>query len=260
MRPAFPNSNSIQTRDLNLWYGNFQALKNINLSIRQGQIAALIGPSGCGKTTLLRCFNRINERYGYVRTTGEIKILGQDIYAPDVSLMELRKAVGMVFQRPNPMPISVYENVVFGLRTHTPRGKLRKADLDETVERALREVNLWEELKDRLHLRATSLQLADQQKLCIARLLPLKPQVILMDEPCSALDSAATQAVEELMLALAGRYTTLVVTHNMAQARRVSHECAFMLMGEVIEFDRTENVFLTPKDHRTADYVEGRYG
>jgi phosphate transport system ATP-binding protein len=252
--------NSIQTRDLNLWYGDFQALKNINLSIRQGQIAALIGPSGCGKTTLLRCFNRINERYGYVRTTGEIKILDQDIYAPDVSLIELRKAVGMVFQRPNPLPISIYENVVFGLRTHTPRGQLRKSGLDEVVEKALGEVNLWDALKDRLQTRATNLQLADQQKLCIARLLPLKPEVILMDEPCSALDSAATLAVEELMLALAGRYTILVVTHNMAQARRVSKECAFMLMGEVIEYDRTETLFLTPTDSRTADYVEGRYG
>jgi phosphate transport system ATP-binding protein len=252
--------NSIETRDLNLWYGSFQALKNINLSIRQGQIAALIGPSGCGKTTLLRCFNRINERYGYVRTAGQIKILGQDVYAPDVSLIELRKAVGMVFQRPNPLPISIYENVVFGLRTHTPRGQLRKAQLDEVVERALGEVNLWDALKDHLQARATGLQLAEQQKLCIARLLPLKPEVILMDEPCSALDSAATLAVEELMLALAGRYTILVVTHNMAQARRVSKECAFMLMGEVIEYDRTEKLFLTPGDSRTADYVEGRYG
>ena len=252
--------NSIETRGLNLWYGNFQALKNIDLNIRQGQIAALIGPSGCGKTTLLRCFNRINERYGYVRTTGEIRILGQDIYARDVSLIELRKSVGMVFQRPNPLPISVYENVVFGLRTHTPRGQLRKSELDEVVEKALGEVNLWDALKDRLRTRATNLQLADQQKLCIARLLPLKPEVILMDEPCSALDSAATLAVEELMLALAGRYTILVVTHNMAQARRVSQECAFMLMGEVIEHDRTENLFLTPNDSRTADYVEGRYG
>jgi len=259
MTPSTP-LNSIQTRDLNLWYGDFQALKNIDLSIRQGQIAALIGPSGCGKTTLLRCFNRINERYGYVRTTGEIKILGQDIYAPDVSLIELRKAVGMVFQRPNPMPISIYENVVFGLRTHTPRSQLRKAVLNDVVEKALREVNLWDALKDRLQTRATSLQLAEQQKLCIARLLPLKPEVILMDEPCSALDSAATLAVEELMLALAGQYTILVVTHNMAQARRVSKECAFMLMGEVIEYDRTEKLFLTPTDSRTADYVEGRYG
>ena len=253
-------ANSIQTRDLNLWYGNFQALRNININIRQGQIAALIGPSGCGKSTLLRCFNRINERYSYVKTSGEIKILGQDIYAPDVSLIELRKAVGMVFQRPNPLPISVYENVVFGVRTHTPRGQLRKSHLDDAVEKALTEVNLWEPLKDKLQERATNLQLAEQQKLCIARLLPLKPEVILMDEPCSALDTAATQAVEELMLALAGRYTILVVTHNMAQARRVSHECAFMLMGEVVEHDRTEKLFLTPSDSRTADYVEGRYG
>jgi phosphate transport system ATP-binding protein len=253
-------ANSIQTRDLNLWYGSFQALRNINLNIRQGQIAALIGPSGCGKSTLLRCFNRINERYAYVKTSGEIKILGQDIYAPDVSLIELRKSVGMVFQRPNPLPISVYENVVFGLRTHTPRGQLRKSQLDDVVETALTEVNLWKPLQDRLHERATNLQLADQQKLCIARLLPLKPEVILMDEPCSALDSAATQAVEELMLAMAGRYTILVVTHNMAQARRVSNECAFMLMGEVVEHDRTEKLFLTPSDSRTADYVEGRYG
>jgi len=252
--------NSIQTRDLNLWYGNFQALKHINLNIKLGQVAALIGPSGCGKSTLLRCFNRINERYGYVKTTGEIKILGQDIYAPNVSLIELRKAVGMVFQRPNPLPITVRENIVFGLRVHTQRGKLKEPELDEVVEKALREVNLWDDLKDRLHTRATDLQLAEQQKLCIARLLPLKPEVILMDEPCSALDSEATLAVEELMLTLAGRYTILVVTHNMAQARRVSQECAFMLMGEVVEHDRTENLFLTPKDPRTADYVEGRYG
>jgi len=250
----------IRTRNLNLWYGNFQALKNINLTIRQGQIAALIGPSGCGKTTLLRCFNRINERYGYVKTTGEIKILGQDIYAPKVSLIELRKAVGMVFQRPNPMPISIYENVIFGLRIHTQRGRLRKTELDDVVEKALREVYLWNDLKDRLHTQATRLQLAEQQKLCIARLLPLKPEVILMDEPCSALDTEATLAVEELMLALAGRYTIIVVTHNMAQARRVSQECGFMLMGEMIEYDRTGNVFLTPRDSRTADYVEGRYG
>jgi len=252
--------NSIQTRDLNLWYGNFQALKKININIKMGQIAALIGPSGCGKSTLLRCFNRINERYSYVRTSGEIRILGQDIYAPDVSLIELRKAVGMVFQRPNPMPISVYENIVFGLRVHTPRGQLKKPDLDQVVEKALREVKLWDELKDQLHTRATHLQLAEQQKLCIARLLPLKPEVILMDEPCSALDTEATIAVEELMLTLAGKYTILVVTHNMAQARRVSQECAFMLMGEVIEHDRTEKLFLTPNDSRTADYVEGRYG
>jgi len=253
-------ANSIETRGLSLWYGDFQALKGVDLSDSHGQIVALIGPSGCGKTTLLRCFNRINERYGYVRTTGEITILGQNVYAPDVSLVELRKAVGMVFQRPNPLPISVYENVVFGLRIHSGIGRLRKSDLDEAVEKALTEVSLWNDLKDRLHTRATSLQLEQQQKLCIARLLPLKPEVILMDEPCSALDTEATLGIEELMLALAGRYTLLIVTHNMAQARRVSEECAFMLLGEMVEHSRTEDLFLTPKDPRTADYIEGRYG
>ena len=258
--PALQNGYSIETRELNLWYGEFQALKNVSVNIRQGQITSLIGPSGCGKTTLLRCFNRINERYGYVRTTGEIKILGQNIYAPEVSLIELRKGVGMVFQRPNPLPISVYENIVFGLRVHSVLGTLRKAALDEAVEKALREVSLWEELKHRLGVRATSLQLDQQQKLCIARLLPLKPEVILMDEPCSALDSEATLGIEELMVSLKGRYTFLIVTHNMAQARRVSQECIFMLLGEVIEHAQTEQLFLTPTDLRTADYIEGRYG
>jgi phosphate transport system ATP-binding protein len=251
---------SIETRDLNLWYGDFQALKKVSVQIPHGQITALIGPSGCGKTTLLRCFNRINERYGYVKTTGEIRVLGKNIYDPDVSLVELRKAVGMVFQRPNPLPISVYENIVFGLRVHSERKDLRKNALDEVVEKSLQEVGLWEDLKDRLHLRATTLQLEQQQKLCIARLLPLKPEIILMDEPCSALDVEATLHIEDLMLTLAGRYTILIVTHNMAQARRVSHECSFMLMGEVIEHARTEALFLTPRDSRTADYIEGRYG
>jgi phosphate transport system ATP-binding protein len=251
---------SIETKDLNLWYGSFQALKRVCVNVRQGQITALIGPSGCGKTTLLRCFNRINERYGYVTTTGEIKVLGQNIYAPEVSLIELRKAVGMVFQRPNPLPISVYENVVFGLRIHSSYGSLKKSELNNAVESALREVFLWDDLKDRLHRRATTLQLEQQQRLCIARLLPLKPEVILMDEPCSTLDSESTLGIEELMLTLADRYTILIVTHNMAQARRVSQECAFMLLGEVVEHARTENLFLTPKDSRTADYIEGRYG
>jgi len=251
---------SVETRGLNLWYGKFQALKDVNVRFRHGQITALIGPSGCGKTTLLRCFNRINERYGAVTTTGEIEILGQNVYAPEVSLIELRKAVGMVFQRPNPLPISVYENVVFGLRVHRTFGSLKKADLDAAVEKALREVWLWDDLKDRLQVRATSLQLEQQQKLCIARLLPLKPEVILMDEPCSALDTEATLAIEELMVTVAGQYTIVIVTHNMAQARRVSQECSFMLMGEVVEHARTEDLFLTPKDGRTADYIEGRYG
>jgi phosphate transport system ATP-binding protein len=255
-----PVLQGIQTRDLNLWYAKFQALINVTLQIRHGLITSLIGPSGCGKTTLLRCFNRVNERYGYVTMTGEIRILGKNIYDPDVCLEELRKSVGMVFQRPNPLPISVYENVVFGLRVHHPRSALRRSDLDEAVEKALTEVGLWKDLKDRLKSRATSLQLEQQQKLCIARLLPLKPQVILMDEPCSALDVEATRAIEELMFELRGRYTILIVTHNMAQARRSSDECIFMLLGEVIEHDRTESIFLKPKHAKTAEYIEGRYG
>lgn len=251
---------SIETKDLNLWYADFQALKNVTVNIKDGLITSLIGPSGCGKTTLLRCFNRVNERYGYVTTTGEIKILDKNIYDEDVSLPELRKAVGMVFQRPNPLPISVYENVVFGLRIHSKNRELSKAKSDEIVEKALTEVRLWDDLKDKLKTKATTLQLEQQQKLCIARLLPLKPQVILMDEPCSALDSEATLAVEELMRSLAGSYTIVIVTHNMAQARRVSDECIFMLLGEIMEHDRTQTIFLTPQNPKTVDYIEGRYG
>ena len=249
----------VTTRDLSLWYGDFQALMNVDVDMLEGKITGLIGPSGCGKTTLLRCFNRVNERYGNVTTTGEIKILDKNIYDPDVSLIELRKSVGMVFQRPNPLPISVYDNVVLGLRVHKEH-RLKKSELDEAVERALRDVFLWDDLKDKLKAKGTSLQLEQQQKLCIARLLPLKPRVILMDEPCSALDTEGTQAVEELMMGLAGRYTIVIVTHNMAQARRVSDECIFMLLGELIEHSRTEDLFLNPKHKKTADYIEGRYG
>ena len=251
---------SLTTRDLCLWYAKFQALKNINVDIRDGIITSLIGPSGCGKTTLLRCFNRVNERYGYVTTTGEIKILAKNIYDPDVSLVELRKSVGMVFQRPNPLPISVYENVVFGLRIHRERSELKRAVLDQAVEEALTEVGLWHDLKDRLNDRATGLQLEQQQKLCIARLVPLKPQIILMDEPCSALDVEGTRAIEELMFSLRGKYTIVIVTHNMAQARRASDEAIFMLMGELIEHARTEDLFINPKNSKTADYIEGRFG
>jgi len=254
-----PAEYSMTTKDLCLWYAKFQALINVNLKIKQGIVTSLIGPSGCGKTTLLRCFNRVNERYGYVTTTGEITLLGKNIYDPDISLIELRKAVGMVFQRPNPLPISIYENVVFGLRIHND-GNLKRAELDEAVEKALTEVGLWKDLKDNLETKATNLQLEQQQKLCIARLLPLKPEIILMDEPCSALDVEATRAIEELMLTLAGRYTILIVTHNMAQARRVSHECVYMLLGELLEHRRTEELFLSPKNPKTAQYIEGRYG
>src|SRR5882724_8102946 len=225
----------ITTKDVCLWYAKFQALINVSVKIKHGLITSLIGPSGCGKTTLLRCFNRVNERYTYVKTTGEIKILGKNVYEPDVSLIELRKSVGMVFQRPNPMPISVYENVVFGLRIHTARRALTRSQMDDEIEKALSEVGLWNELKDRLDMKATNLQLEQQQKLCIARLLPLKPDIILMDEPCSALDVEGTRAIEELMFELKGRYTIVIVTHNMAQARRASDECIFMLMGELVE-------------------------
>jgi len=256
MPPKF----SIETDKLNLWYGKLHALIDVSIKIKDGLITGLIGPSGCGKTTLLRCFNRVNERYANVTTTGEIKILGKNVYDPDVSLPELRKSVGMVFQRPNPLPVSVYENIVFGLRVHSERRVLKKSVTDEIVEQSLKEVSLWEDLKDSLKRKGTSLQLEQQQKLCIARLLPLKPQVILMDEPCSALDAESTRGIEELMLSLAGRYTILIVTHNMAQARRVGDECIFMLMGEVIEHSRTGDLFLTPKHPKTADYIEGRYG
>ena len=251
---------SLTTRQLNLWYGAFQALIDVSVRIRPRLITSLIGPSGCGKTTLLRCFNRVNERYSYVRTTGEIEILGQNIYAPEVSLVELRKAVGMVFQRPNPMPISVYDNVAFGLRLHCPGAELKRSRLDAAVEDALTQVGLWKDLKDRLHMRATGLQLEQQQKLCIARLIPLKPEVILMDEPCSALDVEGTRAIEELMFGLKEHYTIVIVTHNMAQARRVSDECIFMLLGRVMEHDRTADLFLSPRNPKTAEYIEGRYG
>ena len=202
----------------------------------------------------------MNERYGNVTTTGEIRILGRNIYDPTVSLGELRKTVGMVFQRPNPLPISIYENVIFGLRVHSGGRAHRRGLLDELVESALSEVQLWDDVKDSLHRQATRLTLEQQQKLCIARLLPLKPRVILMDEPCSALDAEGTAAIERLMDGLKGKYTIVIVTHNMAQARRTSDECIFMLLGEVVEQGQTLQVFLRPTRKETELYVEGRYG
>jgi phosphate transport system ATP-binding protein len=251
---------AIETSNLNLWYGDFQALLNVCSKIKAGIITALIGPSGCGKTTLLRCFNRMNERFENVRVEGSVEILGSNIYDPEVSVVELRKRVGMVFQRPNPLPLSIYDNVAFGLRAHSPRRSLYKDDIDAAVEKALEEVFLLDSVKDQLHRKGTGLQLEQQQKLCIARLLPLKPELLLMDEPCSALDAAGTEAVEELLLSLRGRYTIVIVTHNMAQARRISDECIYMLNGQLIEHGETSSIFLNPKDKRTEEYIEGRYG
>jgi phosphate transport system ATP-binding protein len=251
---------SIETRDLNLWYGDFQALKQIGVRIRPSCVTSLIGPSGCGKTSLLRCFNRINERYGNVRTTGEISILGKNIYDPDVSLGELRKTVGMVFQRPNPLPISIYENVLFGMRVHTDRGAFSRTERDALVESALEDVFLWKDVKDKLQSKATLLTLEQQQKLSIARLLPLKPRVILMDEPCSALDAEGTQAIESLIDALKEKFTLVIVTHNMGQAARASEECIYMLLGQVIEHGKTKDIFLHPQCKETEMYIEGRYG
>lgn len=250
----------IQTRGLNLWYGDFQAIKNVTLNVKKGIVTGLIGPSGCGKTTLLRCFNRINERYGNVTTTGEIKILGKNIYDANVSLSELRKTIGMVFQRPNPLPISVYRNVLFGIRVHTHRRDLDRSERDGLVESALREVDLWDDVKDKLRMKATKLTLEQQQKLCIARLLPLKPRVILMDEPCSALDAEGTEKIESLLESLREKYTVVIVTHNMAQARRASDECIFMLLGELVEHGRTSQIFFNPKHEKTEMYIQGRYG
>jgi phosphate transport system ATP-binding protein len=251
---------AIHTNKLNLWYGTFQALFDIDLDIKQGIITSMIGPSGCGKSTFLRSVNRINERLGYVRITGSIDVMGENIYDPGVELVQVRKQIGMVFQRPNPLPISIRENVLFGHRIHNAGKKYSKSDEDDIVEDALQTVLLWDKVKDRLDARATGLSLEEQQKLCIARLLPVKPGILLMDEPCSALDPKGTEAVEELIWDLRGKYTILIVTHNMAQARRASEECIFMLMGKVVEHAETGHMFVTPKHKETSDYIEGRYG
>ncbi len=249
---------AIEVVDFNLWYGDFQALHSVDLVVPAGKITAMIGPSGCGKSTLLRACNRIIERLDYVRTTGQIKLFGQDVYAPKNEIVQVRKEIGMVFQRPNPLPLSIRDNVLFGYRLHMP--KADETELDRVVQEALEQVLLWNDVKDKLDEPAAALSLEAQQKLCIARLLPVKPRLLLMDEPCSALDPEATGAVEELIWELRGDYTILIVTHNMAQARRASEECVFMLLGEIIEHSPTEEMFVTPADDRTAEYIEGKYG
>lgn len=248
----------ISVNKLNLWYGDFQALINVNAHFTQKQITAMIGPSGCGKSTLLRVFNRMNDLIEGVRITGEVVIDGENIISDKTDLVGLRKKVGMVFQRPNPFPLSIYENIVFGQRVHEEG--LTKAKLNEVVEDSLKSVLLWDELKDKLNRSALTLSLEQKQRLCIARLIAVKPEILLMDEPCSTLDPQATSRIEELMRELKNNYTIIIVTHNMQQAARVSDETGFMLLGELVEFGRTEDIFTKPKDKRTEDYITGRYG
>ena len=247
----------ITAEKLNLWYGTFQALINIDLKVSRNKITALIGPSGCGKSTLLRVFNRMNDLIDGVRTSGSVKFNGDEVLGEAVDLINLRKKVGMVFQRPNPFPLSIYENVVYGLRIH---GLRDKKVLKEAVERALSSVLLVGELKDRLGDNALTLSLEQQQRLCIARLLAVMPEILLMDEPCSALDPLATMRIEELMVELKKQYTIIIVTHNMQQAARVSDESGFMLLGQLVETGETKQIFTTPKDKRTEDYLTGRFG
>jgi len=247
----------IETEKLNLFYGDFQALIKVDLKVTKNKITGLIGPSGCGKSTLLRVFNRMNDLIDGVRTDGSVKIDGEEIMLPDIDLIDLRKKVGMVFQRPNPFPLSIYENVVFGLRVH---GEKKKEVLDQAVEQSLSSVLLFNDLKDELKNNALTLTLEQQQRLCIARLLAVMPEVLLMDEPCSALDPLATMRIEELMLELKKRYTIIIVTHNMQQAARVSDECGFMLLGELVEFGDTKELFTAPKQKKTEGYITGRFG
>jgi len=247
----------IEVRDLDFHYGKFQALRRISLDIEKNHITALIGPSGCGKTTFLRSLNRMADLIDGVRVTGTVLLDGQDIYAPGTDLLELRKKVGMVFQRPNPFPLSVFDNVVYGLRVHGLRDP--KA-LEARLIRSLEAVHLWEELKDRLDENALRLSGEQQQRLCIARLVAVEPEILLMDEPCSALDLAATANIENLMAELKKRYTIVIVTHNMQQAARVSDVTGYFLLGELVEIDDTRRIFTAPRDSRTEDYITGRFG
>jgi len=248
----------IVTKNLNLWYGDFHALKDINASFDEKKITAIIGPSGCGKSTLLRVFNRMNDLIEGVRTSGEVLIDNANILDSNTVLVTLRKKVGMVFQRPNPFPLSIYENIVFGEKVHADN--IKRDRLDEIVEKSLKDVLLWDELKDRLNKPALTLSLEQRQRLCIARLIAVKPDVLLMDEPCSTLDPQATARIEELMRELENNYTIIIVTHNMQQAARVSDDTGFMLLGELVEFGATKDIFTAPKDKRTEDYITGRYG
>ncbi len=247
----------IQVRNLDLFYGDFQALKDVSLEIEPRKITALIGPSGCGKSTFLRTLNRMNDLIEGVRITGRVLVDGRDIYERGVDLLELRQRVGMVFQRPNPFPLSIADNVTYGLRAH---GHRDPGFLQERLRRSLESVHLWHELKDGLDRSALLLSGEQQQRLCIARLVAVEPEIVLMDEPCSALDPVATSRIEDLMYELKKRYTIVIVTHNMQQAARVSDMTGYFLLGELVEFDATQKIFTNPRDVRTEDYVTGRFG
>lgn len=250
-------SDIITVKDMCLWYGSAQALKNINIDIPAKSITALIGPSGCGKSTFLKTLNRMNDLIPGVKITGDIRYKGREIFDPSVDVNELRKEIGMVFQKPNPFPMSVYDNIAYGPRTHGIRAK---AKLDDIVERSLRDAAIWDEVKDRLKKSALGLSGGQQQRLCIARALAVQPEVLLMDEPTSALDPISTSKVEDLVLSLKKDYTIIIVTHNMQQATRVSDRTAFFLLGEVVEYAETEQLFSKPQDQRTEDYISGRFG
>ena len=254
---AAPSAPLIEVENLNLDYGTSRALKNISLTVAEKEVTAFIGPSGCGKSTLLRCFNRMNDLIDGVRITGQIRIAGEEIHDPAVDAIELRKRVGMVFQKSNPFPKSIYENIAYGLRLH---GLRDKSEIEAVVERSLRGAALWDEVKDRLNASALGLSGGQQQRLCIARAIAIRPEIILMDEPASALDPIATSKIEELILELKREFTIVIVTHNMQQAARISDRTAFFYIGELIEFGTTHKIFTHPRERRTEDYVTGRFG
>lgn len=250
-------ADAFTVKNMDLYYGSFHALKNINLNIAAGEITAFIGPSGCGKSTFLKSLNRMNDLVEGCKITGDIRLMGEDIYGKNVDVSLLRRRVGMVFQKPNPFPMSVYDNIAYGPRTH---GVKKKAELDEIVEKSLRDAAIWDELKDRLKKSALGLSGGQQQRLCIARALAVKPEVILMDEPTSALDPISTSKIEDLVMDIKKEYTIVMVTHNMQQAVRVSDTTVFFLLGEIIESGATGQMFSMPKDKRTEDYITGRFG
>ena len=247
----------ISVKDMCLWYGDHQALKNVNIEIPEKSITAFIGPSGCGKSTFLKTLNRMNDLIPGVKITGDIRYEGTDIFSKEVDVNNLRKEIGMVFQKPNPFPMSIYDNIAYGPRTH---GITNKVELDEIVERALRDAAIWDEVKDRLKKNALGMSGGQQQRLCIARALAVQPKILLMDEPTSALDPISTSRIEELVMELKEKYTIVMVTHNMQQAVRVSDYTAFFLLGELVEFGKTDDIFSQPKDQRTEDYITGRFG